>query len=148
VPPLSATAARGDRLIPDWLLSCLKLPEAGNDAVLERVDGAFRSLNNGTIFPDRDGIPSLLAGIDGPTDDITGRVKAFYEEHPFPTYEGIQEFGELVNRGQKTRFSRELLDAIGCNKLILECGCGTGQMSHFLSLNNNHVLESICLCRV
>jgi SAM-dependent methyltransferase len=36
--------------------------------------------------------------------------------------------------------SRGLLDAIGHNKLILECGCGTGQMSQFLSLNNNHVL--------
>jgi SAM-dependent methyltransferase len=24
--------------------------------------------------------------------------------------------------------------------LILECGCGTGQLSHFLTLNNNHVL--------
>ena len=23
---------------------------------------------------------------------------------------------------------------------MLECGCGTGQLSHFLSLNNNHVL--------
>jgi SAM-dependent methyltransferase len=23
---------------------------------------------------------------------------------------------------------------------VLECGCGTGQLSHFLSLNNNHVL--------
>ena len=23
---------------------------------------------------------------------------------------------------------------------MLECGCGTGQLSHFLQLNNNHVL--------
>jgi len=25
-------------------------------------------------------------------------------------------------------------------KTVLECGCGTGQLSHFLQLNNNHVL--------
>jgi 2-polyprenyl-3-methyl-5-hydroxy-6-metoxy-1,4-benzoquinol methylase len=65
---------------------------------------------------------------------------AFYEEHPFPNYDGLQEFGELVNRGQKNEFSKTLLDSIGYNKLILECGCGTGQLSLFLSLNNNHVL--------
>jgi 2-polyprenyl-3-methyl-5-hydroxy-6-metoxy-1,4-benzoquinol methylase len=46
----------------------------------------------------------------------------------------------LVNRGLKNSFSMGLLDAIGHNKLILECGCGTGQLSHFLSLNNNNVL--------
>jgi SAM-dependent methyltransferase len=37
-------------------------------------------------------------------------------------------------------FTRELLAAIGYNRLVLECGCGTGQLSHFLQLNNNHVL--------
>ena len=67
-------------------------------------------------------------------------MKAFYEDHPFPNYEGIQDFGDLVHRGQTTPFAKNLLDAIGSNKLILECGCGTGQLSLFLSLNNNHVL--------
>jgi SAM-dependent methyltransferase len=52
----------------------------------------------------------------------------------------VEDFGDLVNRGQKNEFARRLLDAIGYNKLILECGCGTGQLTHFLSLNNNHVL--------
>ena len=93
-------------------------------------------------MPDVRRLPSLLEGID--TDRAAtaspGKIKAFYEENPFPSYEGVQEFGDLVNRGQKNRFTSGLLDAIGHNKLILECGCGTGQMSHFLSLNNNHVL--------
>ena len=48
--------------------------------------------------------------------------------------------GELVNRGYANPFSRDLLEAVGYNKTILECGCGTGQLSHFLQLNNNHVL--------
>jgi SAM-dependent methyltransferase len=92
------------------------------------------------VYPDRDGIPSLLAGIDLPGDAVTGTVKAFYEENPFPSYDGVEDFGNLVNRGFKSDFTRGLLDAIGHNKLVLECGCGTGQKTHFLSLNNNHVL--------
>jgi carbamoyltransferase len=133
-------SARGDALIPSRLMPCLTLAGAG-EVDLERVNGAFRCPRTGKIFPDRDGIPSLLAaGPGNDLDPITGKVKAFYEEHPFPNYDGVQEFGDLVNRGLNNPFAKGLLDAIGCNKLILECGCGTGQLSHFLSLNNNHVL--------
>jgi carbamoyltransferase len=141
LPPLPPAASRGDRLFPGRLLSCMKVPGSDDDTALERIDGAFRCAKTGKIFPDQDGVPSLLAGIDANgSDRITAEVKAFYEEYPFPNYDGVQEFGELVNRGQKNVFASRLLDAIGFNKLILECGCGTGQMSHFLSLNNNHVL--------
>jgi 2-polyprenyl-3-methyl-5-hydroxy-6-metoxy-1,4-benzoquinol methylase len=45
-----------------------------------------------------------------------------------------------VSTGLHNSLTSTLLDAIGYNKLILECGCGTGQMTNFLSLNNNHVL--------
>ena len=139
--PAVPAAPIGDARIPARLLSCLRAPGAANGSGLERLEGAFRCPASGTIYPDRDGVPSLLpAGNEGPVDPVTGRVRAFYEEHPFPNYDGVQEFGDLVNRGQKNRFMSGLLDAIGYNKLILECGCGTGQMSHFLSLNNNHVL--------
>jgi carbamoyltransferase len=137
LPAVPATAARGDRLMPTRLADCLKPPGAADNAVLDRRDGAFVCRTTGAVFPDRDGVPSFLAD---EVDPITGKVKAFYEEHPFPNYEDVQDFGDLVTRGSKNAFAKRLLDAIGYNKLILECGCGTGQMSHFLSLNNNHVL--------
>jgi carbamoyltransferase len=141
LPPLPATAARGDALIPARLLNCLKAPGMGDDTTLERIGGAFRCTKTGQLYPDHDGVPSLLAGIETEErDPVTGRIKAFYEEHPFPSYDGVQEFGDLVNRGTKNSFMKGLLDAVGYNKLIFECGCGTGQWSHFLSLNNNHVL--------
>jgi len=141
LPALPASAPRGDRLFPSRLLTGMKPPGAAEDGSLERIEGAFRCPKTGRIYSDRDGVPSLLAGIDAnDVDPVTGKVKAFYEQFPFPNYDGVQEFGDLVNRGQKNAFAKRLLDAIGHNKLILECGCGTGQMSHFLSLNNNHVL--------
>ncbi len=141
LPPRRSASLRDDALIPDRLIDCLKPPGGTDDAVIERTHGAFRDVRNGTNFPDHDGVPSLLAGAKaGSSDRVTGRVKAFYEEHPFPNYDGVQDFGELVNRGFKNPFAKGLLDAIGHNKFILECGCGTGQLSHFLSLNNNHVL--------
>jgi hypothetical protein len=59
-------------------------------------------------------------------------LKAFYEENPFPKYDGVEDFASLVNRGQKHEFTRSLLDEIGYNKLILECGCGTRQLTQFL----------------
>jgi carbamoyltransferase len=139
--PVPAAVRSGDALIPDRLLACLKPPGASDDVSLERVSGAFRCGKTGTLYPDRDGVPSLLAGIDtDERDPVTGRIKAFYEEHPFPNYEGVQEYGDLVTRGSKNPFMNRLLSAIGYNKLVLECGCGTGQWPHFLSLNNNHVL--------
>jgi carbamoyltransferase len=139
--PIVPAGVRGDVLVPDRLLSCLKPPRASDDAALERIGGAFRCTNTGMLYPDQDGVPSLLAGIDNDArDPVIGRVKAFYEENPFPNYDGVQEYGDLVNRGSKNPFMKRLLDAVGCNKLVLECGCGTGQWSHFLSLNNNHVL--------
>jgi carbamoyltransferase len=140
LPPLAPAAPRGDAVMPARLLASLKPPGANAEADLERIDGAFRCRATRTVYPDRDGVPSLLAGLDIPGDSVTGKVKAFYEEYPFPNYDGVEDFGDLVKRGQKNEFARGLLDAIGYNKLILECGCGTGQLTHFLSLNNNHVL--------
>jgi carbamoyltransferase len=141
LPPVPATV-RGDALIPDRLMACLRAPgSTGDGGALVRTDGGFRCPDTGTDYPDREGVPCLLRPIENKgTDRITTKIKGFYEEHPFPSYEGVQDFGDLVNRGQKTAFARDLLETVGYNKMVLECGCGTGQLSHFLSLNNNHVL--------
>lgn len=87
-----------------------------------------------------DGIPSLYQACAGEDISVTAKVRSFYEENPFPSYEGIEEFGELVHKGYENAFTTEILKAIGYNKTILECGCGTGQLTHFLQLNNNHTL--------
>ncbi len=122
------------------ILSCLKKPGGSDNDHLELTDDGLRCVTTGEVYPDIDGIPSLYMPLPEEGEHVTSRVKAFYEDYPFPSYEGVQEFGELVTKGNTNPFSRDLLRAIGLNKLILECGCGTGQLSHFLQLNNNHVL--------
>jgi len=141
MPDLEKNAAFGATpMFSDRILSCLKAPGGGNEDALEIVDDALRNTLTGETYPYIKGVPSLFLPEEGEGEDVTGRVKSFYEENPFPSYEGLEEFGELVNKGYHNGFSSELLKAVGYNKTVLECGCGTGQLSHFLQLNNNHVL--------
>ncbi len=126
--------------IPKRLLATLKAP-GGEDGTKLEINGDALSCPaiQGT-YPFINDVPSLYMPPEGQSEDVTNRVRSFYEENPFPSYEGMEEFAELVNKGSHNAFSADLLKAVGYNKLILECGCGTGQLSHFLQLNNNHVL--------
>lgn len=123
-------------MFPERILANLRTPEGGlvrlEDSALVDAAGARHPLINGT--------PSLFFSETGGRADVTAKVKSFYEENPFPSYEGVEAFGDLVAKGSGNPFSKQLLDAVGRNKTVLECGCGTGQLSHFLQLNNNSVL--------
>lgn len=122
------------------ILPLLKAPGRGDDTSIVIEDGALFCPETGERFAFLRGIASLYHPSPAEGTDVTARIRSFYEETPFPSYEGLEEYGELVSKGLSNPFSRRLLDAIGHNKTVLECGCGTGQMSHFLQLNNNHVL--------
>ena len=124
----------------DRILACLKAPGGTDDDALALADDGLVCRRTGQCYPFVERVPSLFAADDSEGREVTQRVKSFYEAHPFPSYEGLEEFADLVNKGLQNPFSARLLDAIGYNKLVLECGCGTGQLSHFLQLNNNHVL--------
>ena len=126
--------------IPERILSTLKAPGEDDSKGLEINGNALNCPSSEKAYPFIQGVPSLYMPPEGQSEDVTNRVRSFYEENPFPSYEGMEEFAELVNKGSHNPFSANLLKAIGYNKLILECGCGTGQLSHFLQLNNNHVL--------
>ena len=127
-------------LIPEQILPLLKAPGQSNDTDLELSDGALRCTKTGNRYTFVDGVPSVVAATTEAKGDIGKRVHAFYEKNPFPNYESFDDFGDLVSKGFSSSFSNELLREIGSNKRILECGCGTGQLSHFLQLNNNQVL--------
>ncbi len=126
--------------ISDKILASLKAPGQSDNASLERIDGGFVCTSTQENFPDIDGVPSFLSFCGNTSEKTTQNVKNFYEKHPLPNYEGQETFGDLIKKVRANAFAKSLQDGIGCNKLILECGCGTGQLSHFLQLNNNHVL--------
>lgn len=138
--PAAPAAAQGAPLVPAKILACLKPPGGRNEDGLAVADGDLACPATGAVYPIEGGIPRLFGSIAEEGRAVTERVKSFYEAHPFPSYEGLEEFGQLVNKGQRNPFSANLLKAIGYDKLVLEVGCGTGQLSHFLQLNNNHVL--------
>lgn len=95
-------------------------------------------------FPITDDIPMLFwpddsAGMDG---DVTRIVKEFYEETPFPDYDDFDSVASLAEKARRGIFARMLDEQLPPGVRILECGCGTGQLSNFLSIANRTVFAS------
>ncbi len=81
-----------------------------------------------------DGIPLLFHPTGAPETDVTGTVKLFYEENPFPGYEDMDSDQSLRQKAEKGVFVSLLDKQIPHNAKILEVGCGTGQLSNYLGL--------------
>ena len=96
-----------------------------------------------------EGMPLLFCPNEGRTSaqDVTGKMKAFYEENPFPNYDDSDSRDSLVHKAVQGMFARLLNEQIPPGALVLEAGCGTGQMSNFLGLNwQRHVFGAdLCL---
>jgi SAM-dependent methyltransferase len=75
------------------------------------------------------GIPNLRISSDARVDT----VRRFYEQAPFPGYAECHSLQALRTRAERNKFARLLDQAIPGNARILEVGCGTGQMTLYLS---------------
>ena len=94
------------------------------------------------------GIPLLYwpSDGDGADGDVTEIVKAFYEETPFPNYEDTDDLARFVEKAKKGVFVQLLDEQIPFGTRVLECGCGTGQLSNFLGIAHRTVFGTdICL---
>ena len=79
-------------------------------------------------------------------DDVSQTVKAFYEETPFPNYDDLDSVGTLLAKANRSVFGRLLGEQVPLRARVLECGCGTGQLSNFLAVGNRTVFGTdICL---
>jgi SAM-dependent methyltransferase len=75
------------------------------------------------------GIPDLRV----PSESRTETVREFYTRAPFPNYPPNDTLSWLRGRAAKSEFARLLEQAIPGDAVVLELGCGTGQMSLFLA---------------
>ena len=120
--------------------SLLICPECQNDV-------HFESLKCYCPFCDRPfkvtgGIPELFIPSTRGNDkeDVLTKVKQFYEATPFPDYGQIEDVGTLIDKASKSIFMKSLNDQIPFGARILEAGCGTGQLSNYLSTNHGMVV--------
>jgi SAM-dependent methyltransferase len=99
-------------------------------------------------FETADNIPLLFWPTELPASepDVTAIVQAFYENTPFPNYDDFDSIGSLVEKARRGLFAKLLDDQIPFGAGVLEIGCGTGQLSNFLSVANRTVVGTdICL---
>ena len=95
-----------------------------------------------------DGIPLLFLPNEWnhAKKDVTDAVQSFYEKTPFPNYDGIESVGDLIEVTRRGIFAHWLNEQIPFNVRILEVGCGTGQLSNFLSVAHRVVFGTdLCL---
>jgi len=84
-------------------------------------------------FKCEEGIPLLFFPNEWDSEeDVTDIIRSFYEETPFPNYEGLDSSWGLRQKAEKGIFVSLLDKEIPHGSRILEAGCGTGQLSNFL----------------
>lgn len=110
---------------------------ATGEAVI-RQGNEFVTSPSGRKFPIVDGIPVFFSSPDSSAigrDDVTTVVKEFYEETPFPNYDGLDSRESLSAKARRSVFASLLDEQLPEGALILEAGCGTGQLSNFLGMS-------------
>jgi len=123
-------------------------PVTGRDLQVE--NGEF-FVTGGRRIDVADGIPNLFvpAQFDPETglEDVTETVRAFYEETPFPNYDGFDSRESLANKARRGVFAALLDEQLPKGALVLEAGCGTGQLSNFLGMSweRNVFAGDLCL---
>ena len=112
-------------------------PATGGDIAVD--DRGFLVSLTGRRIDVVDGIPNFFIPADftagSRLEDVTQTVRAFYEETPFPNYDGFDSRESLAAKARRGVFA-SLLDAqLPKGALVLEAGCGTGQLSNFLGMS-------------
>jgi len=108
----------------------------------------LQCLNCNRYFGSEAGIPLLFwpnEWSDG-QKDVTDAIRAFYEENPFPNYDDLDSAWSLRQKAEKGVFARLLDEQIAHGAMILEVGCGTGQLSNFLGMRWGRAVFGTDIC--
>ncbi len=134
---------------PAWSAKNLALvccPVCGGE--LEIAAQTLRCPHCGRNFESDNGIALLFwpAGDQASSGDVTGIVKAFYEENPFPNYDDVESSFTLREKARKGIFAQLLDDNVPLTAKVLEVGCGTGQLSNFVGECTTRTVIGADLC--
>jgi SAM-dependent methyltransferase len=133
-PSRAAEDADGLPTLFHELADILECPATGKP--LRPEGGALAVAGSDRRYPATDGIPNLFVPTTPSAGhvDVTEMVKAFYEETPFPNYDDLDSRESLARKGHRNLFAA-LFDAqIPKGAVVLEAGCGTGQLTNFLGM--------------
>jgi len=133
-----------ERLRPHLDILCC--PGCGGDLDIEKGGLVCSTCHH--EFSITDNIPQLYwpNDWDPSKKDVTQTIREFYEETPFPNYDDFDSVGSLLAKARRSVFGKMLDDQVPFGTRVLECGCGTGQMTNFLSVANRTVFGTdICL---
>ena len=103
---------------------------AGLRVVAERFESPA-----GERYPIEDNIADFYVTEAASGDTVTESVKGFYEAKPFPNYEGIDNREQLRSKARSTVFAAMLDAQLPRGAMILEAGCGTGQLTNYLAMS-------------
>jgi len=120
-------------------LSLLQCPHC--QGRLEEGDAGISCAGCHQNFPVENGIPQLYCpeGSQGNGTSVSSRVRAFYETNPFPNYDDFDDLASLVDKARQGIFARLLDEQIPFKTRVLDCGCGTGQLTNFLGIAQRSV---------
>ncbi len=94
-----------------------------------KLDDQFK-IDDNNFFKVINGIPDFYIRDKG---NVSITQSDFYDEVKFPNYDGIEDFNSLLVKSERSTFFKKLDEEIKMQSNILEVGCGTGQLSLFLS---------------
>ena len=119
------------------LINYLINPIDNSEIFYDELKNIFKSKNHEFLV--ENDIPNFYINEDI-KDPMTKIQKEFYQKVIFPNYDEFDNFGSLIEKAEKSAFAKMLDEQIPYNSNILEIGCGTGQMSIFLSRKNRLVI--------
>jgi len=73
----------------------------------------------------------------------TNKVTNFYKESPFPNYASNDDKHSILIKGNKNYLSSKFKNFVGYGKIILEVGCGTGQMANYFAIGTNNKVVAL-----
>jgi SAM-dependent methyltransferase len=121
-------------------------PRTG-EPLLVTTEGAINAVT-GRKYSVEDGIPRLFLPDDRELDSasVTDRVEEYYEKTPLPSYDDVDSVRALLEKARSSRFTRLLNEQIPFDARVVEVGCGTGQLTNFLSIGHRSVVGTdMCL---